>query len=197
MSTRAIADRAGVTQALLYKHFNDKDALVAAVLDHVFANRFRGDWQMLTDANDKRPFGDRLIEGYTQFARASERQRMRLFVRAGLDGWQQAMRRGTALTTLVFEPIIAELRKSLGFSDLTRQPMLRGERELVMMLHGSVVFLSIRKHVYGMPMPDDQSDVVELYVRTFLQGAPESLRRVHAAEAAKTLTVSQLSPKRR
>ena len=196
VSTREVAGRAGVTQALLYKHFKSKSSLVAAVLDHVFADRFRGDWAVLADASDKRSFEDRLVDGYTRFARTSDGQRMRLFVRAGLDGWSQALRRGGALTTLIFEPVIAELRKCVGLSDLAARPMLRGERELAMMLHGAVVFLSIRKHVYGMAMADDQSDVVELYVRTFFNGALVTLKQVHAAEAARGLTVTQLRPKR-
>jgi AcrR family transcriptional regulator len=197
VSTRDIGKRAGVTQALLYKHFRGKDELAAAVLDHIFADRFRGDWQTLRSRADSRSFEQRLIETYVRFARASDRQRMRLFVRAGLEGWSQALRRGTALTTLVFEPIIAELRAAGGLPDFATRPMLRGERELAMMLHGAIVFLSIRKHVYGMPMEDDPAPAVELYVRTFLAGAPKILRRLHAAKPDDVMAVTVLRPRHR
>jgi AcrR family transcriptional regulator len=197
VSTRDIGRRAGVTQALLYKHFRGKDELAAAVLDHVFADRFRGDWQTLRRRSDPRSFEERLTEAYVRFARASDRQRMRLFVRAGLEGWSQALRRGTALTTLVFEPIITELRAAGGLPDFATRPMLRGERELAMMLHGAIVFLSIRKHVYGMPMEDDPAPAVELYVRTFLAGAPKTLRKLHTAKPDDVMAVTVLRPKRR
>jgi len=36
ISTRAVSEAAGVTQPVLYRHFGDKDGLLAAVVDHVW-----------------------------------------------------------------------------------------------------------------------------------------------------------------
>ncbi|WP_347038034.1 TetR/AcrR family transcriptional regulator [Glutamicibacter halophytocola] len=38
ISTRAVCEAAGVTQPVLYRHFGDKDGLLAAVADHVWEN---------------------------------------------------------------------------------------------------------------------------------------------------------------
>ncbi len=93
--------------------------------------------------------------------------------------------------------MIAELRADCGLPNFEGRPMMRGERELAMILHGAVVFLGVRKHVYGMPMPDDMSDLVRLQVGTFLEGARNQLRRLHAGDAEDSLTVEQLDRRRR
>ena len=74
---------------------------------------------------------------------------------------------------------------------------MRGERELDMALHGGIMFLAVRKFVYGMPMPDDLSDLVALQVRTFLPGAILEMQRLHGDAAEPTLTVRQLDRRRR
>jgi hypothetical protein len=94
----------------------------------------------------------------------------------------------------VFEPVVRALRREAGLLPIEERPMLRGERELVMMLHGSAVFLGIREHVYHMPMPDDRAAVVGLQVDIFLGGALPALRRIHAGEADASLMVEQLAP---
>ena len=48
-----------------------------------------------------------------------------------------------------------------------------------MTIHASMVFLGIRRHIYGMPMPDKLDDVVRLYIENFLAGAGATLRKLH------------------
>ena len=71
---------------------------------------------------------------------------------------------------------------------------MRGERELAMVLHGGLVFIDIRKHVYRMPMPDNLDDLLALHVRTFVPGALEELRRLHSDAAEPALTVRVAFP---
>ena len=42
ISTRAVCDAAGITQPVLYRHFGDKDGLLAAVADHVWEQYLAG-----------------------------------------------------------------------------------------------------------------------------------------------------------
>jgi AcrR family transcriptional regulator len=190
-STRELAHHLGVTQALIYKHFGSKDAFIAGVLKRTLDGAWRRDTNVLD--NRERPLSERLAAFYSG-ADGRSKDRVRLFVRAGLDGWPVPARYGARLTRHVFRPVVLALRREAGLAGLAERPLMRGERELAMMLHGSVAFLSIREHVYRMPMPGDREALIRLYVETYLPGALAQLRRLHSGEADDALTVAQLAP---
>jgi AcrR family transcriptional regulator len=191
VSTRALAAALGVTQALIYKHFPSKEAFVAAALTRAFGKE-RRDPATLRD--ESKPLAERLAAFYSGGPDRDGGSRVRLFVRAALEGWPLPARRGAALTRQVFEPVVRALRKEAGLPSLEERLLLRGERELAMMLHGSVVFLGIREHIYRMPMPDDRDAIIRLQVDTFLAGALSTLRRIHSGAAGASMTVAQLTP---
>lgn len=179
-STRDIARALGVTQALIYRHFASKGDLVEQTLQAALGGARRGgSW-----LDPALPIQAALLAYYTEFVAGSTEERMRLFIRAGLDGRSWPARRGHALTRNLFLPAIAGLRAEAGLPGTDALPPMRGERELVMMLHASMVFLGIRRHIYGMPMPERLDDVVGLYVETFMVGAVPALRALHAGGAA-------------
>lgn len=180
-TTRDVAASLGVSQGLLYKYFDGKDALRDAVYDHVFQDRWRPEWDSLL-ADDGVALRDRLIGFYSAYADGFSYVGMRLFMLAGLNSRGLAGRYSFPLTDRIFKPVIAALRREAGIADLDAIAMTRGERELAMMLHGGVVFLGIRKFIYQMPLPDDLSDVIALQVDTFLGTAARSLTQIHAAD---------------
>ncbi len=190
VSTRDIARHLGVTQALLYKHFDSKHGFISALLDQTFERRPRGLAEGLDD--DAVPIAARLARFYATSANSKEG--IRLFVRAGLEGWPVPARHGARLTRDVFRPVIKALRREAGLESLEERPLMRGERELAMMLHASVVFLGIREHIYRMPMASDRPRLVRFYVDIFLPGAMEQLRQLHASEREDGLGVRQLVP---
>ena len=194
VSTRDLAASLGVTQALIYKHFSSKEAFISAALARVFVREVR-DSKNLKDVS--KPLAERLTAFYSDRTDHDGGTRIRLFIRAALEGWPTPAKRGAALTREVFDPVISALREAAGLAPVEERPMIRGERELAMMLHGSIVFLAIRKHVYRMPMPDDRGEIVRLYVETFIPGALETLRKLHGGGAGASLTVEQLSPGKR
>ena len=180
-TTRDIAAYLGVSQGLLYKYFDGKDALRDAVYAHVFQDLWRPEWdEFLGDGNA--PLRDRLIGFYSAYAAGFSYVGMRLFMLAGLNSRGLAGSYSFPLTDRIFKPVIAALREEAGLDGFETLAMTRGERELAMMMHGSVVFLGIRKFIYQMPLPDDLSDVIALQVDTFLDTVGESLARVHAGE---------------
>jgi AcrR family transcriptional regulator len=180
-TTRDIAASLGVSQGLLYKYFDGKDALREAVYAHVFRDRWRAEWDdVLGDADT--PLRDRLVQFYTAYAAGFGYVGMRLFMLAGLNSRGLAGRYSFPLTDRIFKPVIAALREEAGIDSFDTVAMTRGERELAMMMHGGVVFLGIRKFIYQMPLPDDLSDVIELQIDTFLGSAAQSLGKIHAAE---------------
>lgn len=193
--TRELAERLGVTQALLYRYFRSKEELIERVLEHSFGRRKpRGRVSLLGDRT--RPLEDRLSGFYQDYLAGVSATSIRLFVRGGLEGRGLAGRFSGLLTATILHPVVEELRHDVGLPDAGARPLMRGERELAMTLHGGVMFLAIRKFIYGMPMPDDLSDLVDLQVRTFLPGARAEIARLHAAPDQPTLTVRQLDRRR-
>jgi len=190
-STRDIARALGVTQALIYKHFKSKEDLIEQTLASVLSSDAEpGPW-----LDQDLPVRDALLAYYRAFVSGATEHRMRLFMQAGLDGRSWPTRRGHALTRNLFLPAIAALRNAAGLPGFDQRPAMRGERELVMMLHASMVFLGIRRHVYGMSMPDSLDDVVALYVDTFIRGALPAMRDLHQnGEASLKVPLAAPSP---
>jgi AcrR family transcriptional regulator len=196
-TTRQIATRLGVTQALLYKFFPSKDMLIDQVYETHFCDRWDSAWDGLL-VDETLPLEERLIRFYADYAARADATSVRLFVHAGLTGRPLPGAHGAKLTDRIFSPMIAALRSETDLPSIADRPMIRGERELCMQLHSSIVFLGIRRHVYQMPMPDDLNDVVALYVRCFVEGAPKALQALHSDESSwQSLQVRQLSPARR
>ena len=195
-STRDLARALGVTQALIYRHFKSKDDLIDQTLATTLGAGQRGgpgraEPGALADVTIG--LEERLAGFYGAFVAGATETRMRLFMRADLDGRSWPQRRGVVLTTQVFEPVIAAIRFHAGLPAADQHPLMRGERELAMMLHASMVFLGIRRHVYGMPMPDSLDDIVRLYVRTWLAGAVPAIRDLHE-KGEESLTLPLLTP---
>lgn len=195
-TTRALAERLGVTQALIYRYFPAKQELIEVALSSVFGDRWDPAWDSLL-ADPAQSLTKRLTAFYCAYHGKSDALSMRLFVRAGLDGQALPGRHGARLTERIFAPVIAALRREAGLPDFTERAMMRGERELAMTLHGAVIFLGIRKHIYRMPMPKAVDDVIRLQVETFVAGARHSIKTLHAAESGSPLAVPQLRPRRR
>lgn len=180
LTTRDLAERAGVTQALFYKYFRSKDDLVAAVLEGRFLGR-EGKPDPALLAEDGRPLADRLGDFYAAFATMRPESNQRLFLRAALDGLDLPTRYRGRLDDSYLRPVLAALRRDAGLPGPEARPVLPAEREIALMLHGSVVFLGIRRSVYGTALPFPQPDIVRLHVRLFLPGAIAELARLHAA----------------
>jgi AcrR family transcriptional regulator len=195
-TTRALAERLGVTQALIYRYFPSKQDLIDAALAATFDDRWQPEWDSLLD-DASRPLEERLTAFYCAYHANSSALSMRLFVRAALDGQSLAGRHGARLTERVFAPVIAALRAEAGLPGFSTKGMMRGERELAMALHGAVIFLGIRKYVYRMPMPKSVDDVIRLQVETFIAGARQSILALHAAAGDSPLAVPQLTPRKR
>ncbi|MDK1388832.1 helix-turn-helix domain-containing protein [Sinorhizobium sp. 8-89] len=192
-STRRLASRLGITQAALYKHFRSKDEIVAALFQER-AMRWRNeDWRAALNSNEA-PLAERLGRLYAGYLGAITGRSMRLFVRAGLDGYGQPGRRGAVLTASILEPVIGALRREAGLADLPTRPMQHEEREIAMTLHGSLMFLAIRKHVYRMPLPEDLTEHAMRQVRLWLPGAIAEMRQLHASPPEEI--VPQLAPRR-
>lgn len=173
--TREIAARLGVTQALLYRYFSSKDKLIAAVFD-----TFRGRWDAdrATVLSDRaRPLWDRLCEFYFAYvSRNADFSGARLLMRAALDGIDLPLRYRPDLDARVLMPVVNALRAEAGLAAV-KLPLRRNERELAMGLHGAVIFVGIRRHIYGVTMSDaQQRTLIRDIIRAYLPGALDRIK---------------------
>lgn len=177
-STRDLAGDMGITQALLYRYFDSKESLIDAIFQTVFLDRWNPDWDELL-ADRTTTASERLIRFYQAFLAGASYVSLRLFMRAALDGTGFPSRYTFSLDDRILRPVVAGLRDAAALPGLDRLPMFDTERELAVMLHGGIVFIGIRKFIYGTPLPDDLGPIVALHVETYLPGALQSLRRMH------------------
>jgi len=184
--TRALAERLGVTQPLLYRYFPDKETLIERVFDEVYLKRWRPEWHSLL-ADRSRTIADRLKHFYSEFSRDIFRPEwVRIFMYAGLKGEHINRRYLENVEANLLAPICRELRHSHGLPTPEDHPL--DERELTMAwaLHGSIFHVAMRKWIYRLPLPDDLEEVINFTLETFLHGCGPSLRslfpEVKAAE---------------
>lgn len=161
-TTRELAARLGVTQALLYRYFASKAELVEAVFEHVFLGRLSPDWtQALRDRATPLPARlCRFYEAYTAAIFSAEW--MRIFMWAGLAGDRLNRRYLERVASALLRPIGEEIAASPGY----RAP----ELEDLWSLHGSIVYIGIRRFIYRLPTPDDPRPAIARAVARFLDG---------------------------
>jgi AcrR family transcriptional regulator len=180
-STRALADRMEVTQALLYRYFPSKEALVEAVFEAWFLDPgVRADPALLDDPSWS--LADRLGNFYAAFLAAMSEVRLRLFLRAALDQLPLPARYAARLDEGALWPVLGALRGEAGLPPLADLPPQREEREVAMMLHGTVVFLGIRKYIYRIALAEPLADLIAMQARVYAPGAVREIRRIQTAD---------------
>lgn len=173
--TRALADRLGVTQPLLYRYFPDKDALIERVYKEVFLNAWEPAW-LATLQDRSRPLVDRLIDFYQAYTKANfSYERVRLFMFAGLKDGSIASRYMLHVRDQLFVPLCRELRAELGLD--SDAPISLEEIEMAAGLHGAVAYVGVRRWVYHAQTPTDLTPVFTELVKTYLGGIAASYRR--------------------
>lgn len=151
--TRDLASRIGITQPLLYKYFASKAELSEAVFEKVYLDRLNPRWPALL-SDRARPLRDRLVEFYGEYTAAIfTYEWMRIFMFAGLAGEALNRRYLEHVRDMLLKPVLAEMTGQAG----PRKP----EMEDIWNLHGSIVYLGIRKFIYQLPVPDDHGPVIE------------------------------------
>jgi AcrR family transcriptional regulator len=174
-STREIASRLGVTQALLYRYFPSKEALVQAVYESVLGTWDASRATVLHDPD--RPLAERVGDFYAAYlGRNGDYRGVRLFVWAALAGIDLPLRYSPDLDALVLRPVLTALRAELGLPPAPL-PLPRAERDVALGMHGAVVFIGIRRFVYGATMTDERHvELVRGIIRTWLPGALEQVK---------------------
>lgn len=176
---RDLAAACGIVPGLLYRYFASKEALVEAIFDDM-RSRWPATQQRVAEGPE--PLWQRLLGFYRAYlTRNSDYNGVRLFLHAALAGIDLPLRYSPDLDAGVLRPIAAALRAEAGLPP-PRDPLPRAERDLVIGLHGAVVFVGIRRHAYGAAIDQERHmELVGTILRAMVPGAMEELRRVQAA----------------
>ena len=130
--TRDLAKHLGITQSLLFKYFENKEALIEAVYAQVYIDRLSPEWpRRLIDRNV--PAGAELNRRYLEH-----------------------------LNKMILGPLVNEIQAASSSS-------MKPDMEDLWNLHGGIVYIGIRQHIYRMPCPEDPSLAIEHAVDRFLQ----------------------------
>jgi AcrR family transcriptional regulator len=168
--TRELSKRLGITQPLLYRYFENKQALVDRVYETVFAGRWDPSWITLLQDREQ-PLRERLVEFYRRYSEATYRPEwIRIYMHAGLSS-PTLNRKYIQLVRRELLPVIArELRHECGLAE-TDTPVCEEEIEFVWNLHGGMFYQALRRHVYRTRINVDFMTHVGYAVDTFLAGA--------------------------
>ena len=160
-NTRQLAKRLGVTQSLLFKYFATKEDLLEAVYEKVYLGRLSSDWpDRLTDRSV--PLRTRLLAFYTEYSSLIfEHDWMRIFMFSGLAGAALNHRYLEHLGDVILEPVLAE---TAAVASGKLQPSM----EDIWNLHGGIVYIGIRTHIYGLPAPEHPEEVIASAIDKYL-----------------------------
>lgn len=174
---RELARRIGVNQSLIYRFFDNKDALIERVYQEVFITSWNPYWDELLE-NRSIPLIDRLVEYYVQYSHNSmSYEWVRIFLFAGLRGEDLNRRFVEYVQERVFTRVVREIRADLGLPTEAEYPITELELELVAGIHADIFYIGVRKWVYGMSFPDDMDALVEAKIVAFFDGARSAIQR--------------------
>lgn len=159
--TRELARRLGVTQSLIFNYFATKDELIEAVYEKVYIGRLAPDWpERLTDRSV--PLRQRLLAFYSEYsALIFEREWMRIFMFSGLAGASLNQRYLDHLGNVILLPLLAET-EALARTDTPPR------MEDVWNLHGGIVYIGIRQHIYRMPQSAKPQEEIATAIDKYL-----------------------------
>ncbi len=170
--TRELAKRMGVSHAVIYKHFESKEALIERVYEHVYLKRWDPNWDSLV-LDRSLSLQERLTQFYIAYAdRVFEYDWVRIFVSSGLKSYGLTERYLGIIRTKIIRPAAMEFRHDCGRAD-DLSPLTEEELEVFWGLHGAVFYIAIRKYVYGEPLEIDVKQVVSRTVSNFFTGLKE------------------------
>lgn len=160
--TRDLAKRLGITQSLLFNYFENKESLIEAVYAQVYIDRLSPEWRhRLMDRNV--PLRTRLLAFYKDYSTLIfEYEWMRIFMFSGLAGAELNRRYLEHLNKMILHPLLDEMHAASSSS-------MMPDMEDLWNLHGGIVYIGIRQHIYRMPCPDDPSLAIEHAIDRFLQ----------------------------
>jgi AcrR family transcriptional regulator len=176
--TRALAEKLGVTQPLIYRYFPSKDDLVREVYNEVYLGRWQTEWEGLISDRSV-PLRERLVTFYLRYTEVVfESEWMRIYLFSGLRGIEINRWWITFVEERILRRVCEEIRHSYGLPSFAELPVQQAEVDLYWMFHGGIFYYGMRRHVYGAAPHLEIQSFLELSVETLLAGLPATIGRL-------------------
>lgn len=176
--TRALADKLGVTQPLIYRYFPSKEDLIREVYNDVYLGRWRPEWEDLLRDRSK-PLRERLITFYKHYTETifdSDWLRIYLFSglrRVGINQWWI-----TFVEERLLRRICEEMRFSFDLPRIEDVPIQDAEIDLYWMFHGGIFYYGLRRNVYHSGPHLELDPFIALSIDSLLEGMPGAVDRL-------------------
>lgn len=165
---RHLAQRIGVSQALIFRYFGAKEALIERVYQRTFLARWDPGWEALL-ADTTRPLRARLKGFLLSYLTVTDDHRwIRISMHSSLAGRDMTRRYVEVHVTGLLRLIARQVRLYQGRDptpDITPE-----ELELVWHLHSTVVYYLVRKHITKSPVSADVETWIGQAVDNFIRG---------------------------
>lgn len=157
-STRDIAEKAEITQPLLYRYFPNKETLIEAVYARVFLERWNPRWDVLLEDRgiSVRERFQSFYEEYTQtifdpvWLRISNFAALR---EAGIHDWYNQV-----VEEMILKRLVRERRFELSQNE--NFYVSREELEKPWIMHGGLLHYGVRRHVLKFEVNENTSLVI-------------------------------------
>lgn len=165
---RELARYVGISPALVFKYFGNKQNLIERVYRKVFIERWDDTWERQL-ANRKVPLRERLKRFYREFfEKIDDFGWTRCGLLSSFEGGDLSKRHVERAVIPILNRIVLELRHERGIR--SSAPPSERELETVWHLHSTFVYYAVRKHVHRRPVWENHDDMAEHVVSLFLGG---------------------------
>jgi TetR/AcrR family transcriptional regulator len=168
-TTKEIAAAAGVTEAIVFRHFPTKQALYQAVLDQKSASPSARAWleeaRRRMDANDDEALMRAIAEAVLEQYRSDPRME-RLMLYAALEGQETALNHYRSVSMPIYE--------------LLREYLLRRQQEgalaefspsaILLSISGLAQQYGVYTRLFGFPQEISDQEAVETFTRILMDG---------------------------
>jgi AcrR family transcriptional regulator len=189
-STRDLADQIGVRQALLYKYYPSKEALIEAIFDALIKERDVGGYGRLSEDRSI-SLEERIVAYYDFLLRSFGGSASNLTLRAAIDDLPAMTRLSNFASVSFINPLIEELRGVESLPSLAERSLMPGEMEIVLALHAIARFADMRRNASNQVSPTDAEASLRFLIATFLPAARAGVRELHAGKAPASLTTAR------
>jgi AcrR family transcriptional regulator len=176
--TRELSASLGIAQPLLYRYFPSKQALIERIFDEAFLNRWDKTWKDMV-SDESVPLDDRLRAFYRGFSSLIlTREWVRLFFYSELEGHHYSRKVLKKLQSDIFIPLCKSLRLQFGYPPASEVPISPTEIDLMLELHGLVLYKMIRRHVYEAKISETLEETLDHFILALHTIAPRVLQTV-------------------
>jgi len=165
---RQLAERLHVSQALIFRYFGTKDALIERVYQRTFLARWDPTWE-ITLADSSVSLRTRLKTFLKSYLSVVDDYRwIRISMHSSLAQHDLTNRYVQVFVTNILKVIAEQVRIYRGGNvdgDISNE-----ELELVWHLHSTVVYYLVRKHIHKTPVSSNIDSLVGCAVDNFIDG---------------------------